>query len=59
MSVFQALLAHDKIDPNLPGEKGYTALHYCAYKDRDECAIILVRIIPMQTPMALFTQFMS
>ncbi|XP_052283274.1 transient receptor potential cation channel subfamily A member 1-like isoform X2 [Dreissena polymorpha] len=38
----KALLAHDKVDPNLKGEKGSNALHYCAYKDRAKCAKILL-----------------
>ncbi|XP_052283272.1 transient receptor potential cation channel subfamily A member 1-like [Dreissena polymorpha] len=38
----KALLSHAKVDPNLKGEKGMNALHYCAYKDRAECAKILL-----------------
>ena len=41
--VLQTLLKHGCVDPNLRGEKGSTPLHYCAAKDRDECAKILVR----------------
>jgi len=43
--LFQALLLSEKVDPNLRGEKGMRALHYCAYKDRDECATMLVRFV--------------
>ncbi|XP_060594443.1 transient receptor potential cation channel subfamily A member 1-like isoform X2 [Ruditapes philippinarum] len=38
----KALLAHANVDPNLKGEGGMRPLHYCAYKDRDECAVILL-----------------
>ncbi|XP_045160098.2 transient receptor potential cation channel subfamily A member 1-like isoform X2 [Mercenaria mercenaria] len=38
----KALLIHDKVDPNLKGEAGMRPLHYCAYKDRDECAVMLL-----------------
>ncbi|XP_052774065.1 transient receptor potential cation channel subfamily A member 1-like isoform X2 [Mya arenaria] len=38
----KALLASDKVDSNLRGEKGMRALHYCAYKDRAECAKMLL-----------------
>lgn len=46
MSLFfplQTILIKDKTSAILPGETGATPLHYCAYKDRDECAKLLVR----------------
>ncbi|ESO09282.1 hypothetical protein HELRODRAFT_73601, partial [Helobdella robusta] len=36
------LLSHSSSDPNVPGENGSTPLHYAAWKDRPECARILV-----------------
>ncbi|KAL4235703.1 Transient receptor putative cation channel subfamily A member 1 [Mactra antiquata] len=41
-SALQSLLSHKSVDPNLKGEKGMLALHYCAFKDRDECAKMLL-----------------
>lgn len=41
----QTLLEHDNVDPNVKGEKGSTALHYCAAKDRHKCAKLLVSFL--------------
>lgn len=38
----KALLSHNGIDPNLKGEKGMMPLHYCAIKDRSQCATMLL-----------------
>jgi transient receptor potential cation channel subfamily A member 1 len=37
------LLEHDSFDINLVGDRGWTALHYCAISDNLECAEILVK----------------
>nr|XP_034311437.1 transient receptor potential cation channel subfamily A member 1 isoform X1 [Crassostrea gigas] len=38
----RTILIKDKTSAILPGETGATPLHYCAYKDRDECAKLLL-----------------
>ncbi|KAK3607524.1 hypothetical protein CHS0354_025776 [Potamilus streckersoni] len=38
VKVLECLLKHENINPNLSGEQGNTSLHFCAYKDRADCA---------------------
>ncbi|XP_022317392.2 transient receptor potential cation channel subfamily A member 1-like isoform X2 [Crassostrea virginica] len=38
----RSILVLDKTSAILPGETGATPLHYCAYKDRDDCAKLLL-----------------
>ncbi|KAL5022254.1 hypothetical protein ScPMuIL_001409 [Solemya velum] len=38
LKTLECLLKHNEVDVNTSGEKGATALHYCALRDHDQCA---------------------
>ncbi|XP_069127645.1 transient receptor potential cation channel subfamily A member 1-like isoform X2 [Argopecten irradians] len=43
IKALETLLKFSAADIILPGESGFTPLHYCAYKDSDECAKLLLQ----------------